>query len=214
MVTVKTEVLQVDPHDPDTEAVCRAAEVLAKGGLVVLPTDTVYGLVCDPAQPEAVEQVYRVKGRRRDLPLILLLHDMAQVSAYVEEVPEIAVRAMQEFWPGPLTVVLRDRSEATAAVRAKRDSVGLRLPAHMVPRLVAECFGGALASTSANRSEQPAALTAAQALDHLQGLVHLVLDGGPTTLGQESSVVSFASQPPEILREGAISVHRLREVLG
>ncbi len=214
MVKVKTEVIRVDSHDPDREVVCQAAEVLAKGGLVVLPTDTVYGLVCDPDQAEAVEQIYRVKGRPRDLPLILLLHDMAQVTAYVEEVPELAVRAMQEFWPGSLTVVVRDHSEATAAVRAKKDSVGLRLPAHMVPRLVAECFGGALASTSANRSEQPAAVTAEQALDYLQGQVQLILDGGPTVLAQESTVVSFATHPPQVLREGAITVRRLREVLG
>ncbi len=214
MVTVKTEVIRVDPHDPDREVVCRAAEVLDQGGLVVLPTDTVYGLVCDPDQPEAVERIYRVKGRARDLPLILLLHDMAQVAAYVEAMPELAVRAMQEFWPGSLTVVVRDRSEATSAVRAKKDSVGLRLPAHMVPRLVAECFGGALASTSANRSEQPAAVTAEQALEYLEGQVQLILDGGPAVLAQESTVVSFVEKTPQVLREGAITVTRLREVLG
>jgi L-threonylcarbamoyladenylate synthase len=214
MRAAKTEVLQVDPHDPDRTAVCHAADVLAKGGLVVLPTDTVYGLVCDPAQPEAVERIYRVKGRERDLPLVLLLHDMSQVTVYVEEVPAAAAQAMQEFWPGALTVVLRDRSKVTAAVRAKKDTVGLRLPAHLVPRLVAECFGGALASTSANRSRRPAPATAAEALEHMEGLVELVLDGGPAVLSRESTVVSFAAHPPQVLREGAIGVQRLREVLG
>jgi len=204
----------VDPQDPDPGAIQRAAEVIGEGGLVVLPTDTVYGLVCDPRRPAAVEEIYRVKGRRRDLPLALLLHDMAQVSAQIEEVPEAAVRAMQQFWPGPLTVVLRDRSAATAAVRAGKDTIGLRLPAHVVPRLVANTAGCPLASTSANRSGQPAPTTAEQALHQLAGLGQLLLDAGPTPGGQESTVVSFATDPPRVLREGALSVRRLREVLG
>ncbi len=214
MKRLGTDVIVVDPQEPDAEVLRSAAGILDQGGLVVLPTDTVYGLVCDPRRPEAVKRIYRVKGRGRDVPLALLLHDMAQVSAYVEEIPEVAARAMQEFWPGALTVVLRARSEATAAVRAKRDTVGLRLPAHMVPRLVAAEVGGALASTSANRSKQPAATTAAQALEYLDGLVGLVVDGGPATPGQESTVVSFAEDVPRMLREGALSLQRLQEVLG
>ena len=214
MRRLKTEVIVVDAQEPDPDALSCAADVIADGGLVVLPTDTVYGLVCDSRNASAVSDAYRVKGRRRDLPLALLLQDMAQVSAYVDEIPESAAQAMQAFWPGPLTVVLRDRGEATAAVRARRDTVGLRLPAHMVPRLVAGNVGAALASTSANRSEQPPATTAAQALEHLEGLVHLVLDGGPSTLGKESTVVSFVAETPRVLREGALPVERLREVLG
>jgi L-threonylcarbamoyladenylate synthase len=204
----------VDPQDPDPGAIQRAAEVIGEGGLVVLPTDTVYGLVCDPRRPAAVEEIYRVKGRRRDLPLALLLHDMAQVSAQIEAVPEAAVQAMQQFWPGPLTVVLRDRSEATAAVRAGKKTVGIRLPAHVVPRLVADAAGCPLASTSANRSGQPAPTTAGQALNHLAGLAQLLLDAGPAPGGQESTVISFATDPPRVLREGALPVQRLREVLG
>ena len=214
MTTVETEVIQVDPQEPDPEIVRRAAGAIEAGGLVVLPTDTVYGLVCDPRLPEAVDLIYQVKGRQRDLPLALLLHDMSQANAYVEDIPEAAVLAMQQFWPGPLTVVVADRSEATAAVRAKKSSVGLRLPAHVVPRLVAGSLGVALASTSANRSNQPAAITAEQALDHLQGLVQMVLDGGTATLGQESTVLSFLGRQPEVLRAGAISMRRLQEVLG
>ena len=214
MVTGNTEVLLVDPQEPEPCAIESAARVIREGGLVVLPTDTVYGLVCDPRQPAAVEQVYRVKARRRDLPLALLLHDMAEVGAYVEEVPESAVRAMQQFWPGALTVILRDKSEATAAVRAKKNTIGLRLPAHVVPRLVGGSVGCAPASTSANRSGEPAPTTAEDAVAQLGGLVQLCLDAGPTPLRQESTVVSFASHPPQVLRAGAISVERLREVLG
>jgi tRNA threonylcarbamoyl adenosine modification protein (Sua5/YciO/YrdC/YwlC family) len=211
---LKTEVAVIDPQEPEAEVLRSAAGVLEQGGLVVLPTDTVYGLVCDPRSPAAVDQIYRVKGRRRAMPLALLLHDMAQVSAYVEEIPEAAVRAMQAFWPGALTVVLRARADAAAAVRAKRDTLGFRLPAHVVPRLVAGTVGGALASTSANQSERPAATTASQALEYLDGLVHLIVDGGPATPGQESTVVSFSGDGPRILREGALSPQRLREVLG
>jgi L-threonylcarbamoyladenylate synthase len=212
--TEDTEVIPVDPQEPEPEAIQRAADVIRQGGLVVLPTDTVYGLVCDPGQPAAIDRIYQVKGRRRDLPLALLLHDMAQVSAMVEEVPEAAVRAMQQFWPGPLTVVLRDRSPATAAVRAGKDTIGLRLPAHVVPRLVADIAEGPLASTSANRTGQPAPATAEQALQQLAGLAQLLLDSGPAPGGRESTVLSFATDPPRILREGALPERRLREVLG
>ena len=214
MVIIKTEVISVDPQEPGLDVIRYAAKVIETGGLVVLPTDTVYGLVCDSRRRSAVQRMYRVKARRRHLPLILLLHDMSQVAAFIAEVPESAVRAMQAFWPGALTVVLRDTSEATAPVRAKRDSVGLRLPAHMVPRLVAGAVGVPLASTSANRSTEPAALTAEQALEHLEGRVNMVLDGGPAPLGQESSVVSFVEGVPRLLREGAITAQRLSEVLG
>jgi len=214
MMAEQTEVVVVDPEDPDPQVVERAAGVVREGRLAIVPTDTVYGVVCDPRRPAAVDEVYRVKGRRRDQPLALLLRDMAQVSSYVEEVPEAAVRAMQQFWPGGLTVVLRDTSEATAAIRAKRRTIGLRLPAHVVPRLVAERVGCALASTSANRSGQPAPSTAEQAAEQLRGVVALVLDAGPAPAGQESTVVEFVAGPPSVLRAGAISIERLREVLG
>ncbi len=214
MTKMKTEVFEVDPQDPDPSVIRYAAKVIETGGLVVLPTDTVYGLVCDSRNVEAVEQIYRVKGRERGEPLILLLHDTSEVGAYVEDIPESAVRAMQEFWPGPLTVVLRDDSEATAAVRAGGETVGLRLPAHMVPREVAGAVGAPLASTSANASKQAPAVTAQQALRYLDGKVNLVLDGGAAALGQESTVVSFLGGPARVLREGAITEERFREALG
>jgi len=214
MGDVKTQVLVVDAAEPDPSAIQAAAAVIRDGGLVVVPTDSVYGLVCDPSQPKAVDSIYRVKQRRREVPLVLLLHDMAQVSSLIEEVPESAVAAMQHFWPGALTVVVRDRGAATAAVRARKDSVGLRLPAHMVPRLVAEAAGCALASTSANRSGRPSPATAQEALLEVSGLVPLVLDAGPAPLGRESTVVDFTCKPPRVLRLGAIPVTRLREVLG
>jgi len=210
----RTEVIAADASDPDPAVVARAARVIADGGLVVLPTDTVYGLVCDPRRPKAVERIYEVKQRDRSLPLALLLHDMSQVTTYAQEAPDLAIRAMQHFWPGALTVVVRDRSEATAAVRGRKDTVGLRLPAHVVPRLVAGRLGCALASTSANRSTHPAAVTAEGALADLEGLVALAVDAGRAPLGEESTIVSFAVSPPRMLRLGAVSLARLREVLG
>jgi L-threonylcarbamoyladenylate synthase len=211
---VQTEVVAVDAHEPEPGLIARAARVIKDGGLAVLPTDTVYGLVCDPGQPDSVDRIYRVKQRGRELPLSLLLHDMAQASLYVHDIPETAVRAMQQFWPGALTVIVGNCRETTAAVCAGRESVGLRLPAHMVPRLVAGAAGCALASTSANLSGRPAARTAEEALEQLGGMVELVLDAGPAPLGEESTVVSFLTHPPRLLRPGAIPVARLREVLG
>jgi len=214
MLQVDTAVGRTDGREPDPTLIGRAAEVVKRGGLVVLPTDTVYGLACDPGEPEAVGRIYQVKRRSRDLPLSLLLHDMAQASLYVYDLPEMAVRAMQQFWPGALTAIVGNCKPTTSAVCAGRDSVGLRLPAHVVPRLVAGGAGCALASTSANLSGRPAARTGEEALGQLEGMVELVLDAGPAHLGEESTVVSFLTHPPQLLRAGAISLARLREVLG
>lgn len=211
---VDTTVIAVNAQDPELGVVQRAAEVLLAGGLVVVPTDTVYGLVCDPRQTSVVDRLYEVKQRSRGLPLVLLLHDMAQVETFIEDIPEVAVRAMQEFWPGALTVVLRDCSEATEPLRACKETIGLRLPAHMVPRAVAERVGGGLASSSANISGRLGPITAQQAIDQLDGLVQLVLDAGPTRFARESTVVDFTVSPPRLLRAGAVAVSRLREVLG
>jgi L-threonylcarbamoyladenylate synthase len=214
MVKIQTRVLSVDAREPDPQAIEEAAAIVRSGGLVVVPTDTVYGLVCDPGQQEAVDMIYRVKQRGRELPLSLLLHDMAQVAMCVHDVPEDAVRAMQQFWPGPLTIIVGNCRELTAPVCAGIQSVGLRLPAHMVPRLVAGQAGVPLASTSANVSGRPASHTAEEAYEQLSGLVPLILDAGPAPLGRESTVLSFMVSPPRVLREGALPVTRLREVLG
>lgn len=214
MAKTNTRALAVDPHEPDVGPVEEAAQVLRAGGLVVVPTDTVYGLVCDPGRPEAVDRIYVAKGRRRDLPLSLLLEHQGQVSEYVHSVPEAAVRAMQQFWPGALTVVLGSCKETVQPVCAGLESVGLRLPAHLVPRAVAGRAGFALASTSANKSGHLSPRTAQEALADLEGVVELVLDAGPAPLGAESTVVSFVSDPPRVLREAAIPLARLRDALG
>jgi len=214
MARVETQVIAVDAHEPDPQVIEQAAAAVRSGGLVVMPTDTVYGLVCDPGRQEAVDMIYRVKRRGRELPLSLLLHDMAQVSVCVRDVPESAVHAMQEFWPGPLTIIVGNCREMTAPVCAGLQSVGLRLPAHMVPRLVAGAADVPLASTSANVSGRPASRTAEEAYQQFDGMVPLILDAGPAPLGTESTVLTFMTEPPRALREGAISVARLREVLG
>ena len=214
MVKVETQIIPVDAHEPDPQAIEKAAAIVRSGGLVVVPTDTVYGLVCDPGQQPAVDTIYRVKQRGRELPLSLLLHDMAQVAMCVHDVPEDAVRAMQQFWPGPLTIIVGNCRELTAPVCAGLHSVGLRLPAHMIPRLVAGQAGVPLASTSANISGHPAPHTAQEAYEQLRGLVPLILDAGPTPLARESTVLSFMVSPPRVLREGALPTTRLREVLG
>jgi len=121
---------------------------------------------------------------------------------------------MQEFWPGPLTIIVGNCREMTAPVCAGLQSVGLRLPAHMVPRLVAGAADVPLASTSANVSGRPASRTAEEAYQQFDGMVPLILDAGPAPLGTESTVLTFMTEPPRALREGAISVARLREVLG
>ena len=195
--------------DPD-----RAVAVLREGGLVAIPTETVYGLAADARDAAAVTRVFEVKGRPGDHPLIVHVAGPDDVDAWAAEVPESARRVTDRWWPGPLTVLLRRRPEVLEAVTGGRPTVALRAPAHPLTRAVLAAFGGGLVAPSANRFGRVSPTSAADVIDELGAAVDLVLDGGPCEVGVESTIVDLTGPAPVVHRRGAVTPEELAEELG
>jgi len=186
-------------------AIEEAALVLRDGGLVVFPTDTVYGVGAHPTIEMAVEALYRVKQRPRDKAIPLLLANRDGIRAVAHHVPEIAWRAAERFWPGGLTIVLLKASHLPRILCAGGETIAVRVPDHPVALALIAAAGGAVAATSANLSGEPPAMTAGEAERALGGKVELILGGGRVPTGVPSTVLDLTRTPPRILREGAIA---------
>ena len=192
----------------------RAAGWLRAGRLVALPTETVYGLAADAANPDAVRRIFIAKGRPADHPVIVHLPDAASLDGWARDVPESARRLAAAFWPGPLTLVLKRGPRVDDAITGGQDTVGLRVPAHPVAGALLQQFGGALAAPSANRFGQVSPTTADHVLSEFGDEVQAVIDGGPCTVGVESTIVDLSGDTPRLLRPGMISLADLEAVLG
>ncbi|MEW9854729.1 L-threonylcarbamoyladenylate synthase [Novosphingobium sp. M1R2S20] len=201
---------------PDADGIGRAAEVLWGGGLVALPTETVYGLAARADRQESVEAIYRAKGRPSFNPLIVHVSDVAQAQR-VSVFDERARRLAAAFWPGPLTMVLPARGDAAIApgVTAGLSTIAVRCPAHPVMRAVLEKAGVPLAAPSANRSGAVSPTCAQHVVASLRERVDLVLDGGPCTAGLESTIVALRPEDRwEVLRPGPISQSEIEDLIG
>lgn len=194
-----------------------ALKRLRHGGLVAIPTETVYGLAADAEQPEAVARVYAAKGRPTDHPLIVHLAGFDATAGWIAEVPQHAARLAQACWPGPLTMLLKRGPRVSNAVTGERDTVGLRVPSHPLTHALLAAHGGGLAAPSANRYGRVSPTTAQHVLDdlatHLDPERDLILDGGPCRIGVESTIVDLTVDPPQILRAGAISIDDVERLL-
>jgi L-threonylcarbamoyladenylate synthase len=194
-----------------------ALDRLRHGGLVAIPTETVYGLAADAERPEAVARVYEAKGRPSNHPLIVHLADLAAIEGWVADVPEPAVRLAGACWPGPLTMLLRRGPRASDSVTGGRHTVGVRVPSHPMTQTLLAAHGGGLAAPSANRYGKVSPTTARHVLDdlaaHLDPARDLILDGGPCRIGVESTIVDLTVDPPQILRAGSISIDAIERLL-
>ena len=200
---------------PASEAeVAAAAGALRAGQLVAFPTETVYGLGADAGNADAVRAVFALKGRPATHPLIVHLHDAAQLDDWAVEVPPAARRLAAAFWPGPLTLVLQRSSRVPDAVTGGQDSVALRVPSHPVARALLASFGGGIAAPSANRYGRVSATCAAHVREEFGDALPCVLDGGDSDVGLESTIVSCLEDPPRLLRPGAITPEQLAAVAG
>jgi L-threonylcarbamoyladenylate synthase len=189
-------------------------EALRRGELVGMPTETVYGLAGDAANPAAVARIFALKGRPADHPLIVHLGDAAQLDAWARDIPAAARTLAQRFWPGPLTLILRRARSVPDAVTGGQDTVGLRVPAHPVALALLKAFGGGLAAPSANRFGHVSPTTAQHVREEFGEALPLVLDGGPCAVGIESSIVDLSSGAPRVLRPGRIATDALEGALG
>lgn len=193
----------------------QAAEALAAGGLVILPTETVYGLAADAANADAVAAIFEAKGRPRFNPLIAHVADAAGAEAVA--VFDARARALAEaFWPGPMTIVapVRDRAAVCDLARAGLDSVAVRVPGHARARAVIDAFGGAVVAPSANRSGRPSPTTFSDAVEETGASAAAAVDGGPCAVGVESTVVSVLDGRVALLRPGAVTAEELEALIG
>ncbi|MBR5702281.1 MAG: threonylcarbamoyl-AMP synthase [Oscillospiraceae bacterium] len=196
----------------------KAASILRSGGLVALPTETVYGLGASALEEEAVKRIFEVKGRPQDNPLIIHVAGSEALSEWCEAVPESAHVLAQRFWPGPLTLVLRCRKTGEPhipdRVTAGLDTVAVRCPDHPATLEVIRLAGVPVAAPSANLSGKPSTTTALHCFHDLEGKVEAILDGGPCRVGLESTILDLTVTPPRVLRPGGITLEQLREILG
>ena len=205
--------IRVDPEAPDPAALAPAAECLRRGGLVAFPTETVYGLGAHALDRAAVRKVFAAKGRPANDPLIVHVDDIARMQALVRDVPAAARPLAARFWPGPLTLVLRRSERVPDEVTAGLGTVAVRVPAHPVARALLIAAGVPVAAPSANLFSRPSPTRASHVMDDLAGRIDLVVDGGATQVGVESTVLDLSGEVPTILRPGAVSIEMLCEIL-
>ena len=203
-------------YPPKAEAIAEAAQALAEGQLIALATETVFGIAADAANSEAVAALYEAKGRDMAVPLQILVPDLA-IAEVIGHFSDAARRLAARFWPGPLTLVVPLRHDARALLAAEicgdqtgpEYTIGIRMPAHPVPQALLHAYGAPLAASSANRSGQPAALSARETDDVLGSALACILDGPCDPAGLASTVVDTTHSPVRILREGAITTARI-----
>jgi L-threonylcarbamoyladenylate synthase len=203
-----TEVLRPDPPD-----IARAAECLRRGGLVAFPTETVYGLGVHALDRDAVRRLFDAKGRPANDPLIVHVATFEQIHALVTALPAQAAALAARFWPGPLTLVLPRAASVPPEVTAGLQTVAIRIPAHPVARALLSAAGVPVAAPSANLFSRPSPTRTAHVLDDLNGRIDMVIDGGATTVGVESTVLDLTVDPPAVLRPGAVAVESLQRML-
>ncbi len=195
------------------EKISAAAKILREGGLVGIPTETVYGLAANGLDPVAVKRIFEAKGRPQDNPLILHVPDAGWLERCCVDVPETAYALAEKFWPGPLTIVLRAKDTVPEIVRAGGETVALRCPDHPMTLELLKKAKLPLAAPSANPSGAESPKTARQVMDYFDGKIAAVIDGGPCGIGTESTIIDMSSAPYKILRRGALSEESIRSAL-
>ncbi len=193
-----------------------AAEILRNGGLVGMPTETVYGLAANALSEDAVKSIFVAKGRPSDNPLIVHISHISDIERFSlsDSIPEEALKLSEKFWPGPLTIILKKSDSVPSVTTGGLDSVAIRLPSHKVARELIKKAGLPLAAPSANLSGSPSPTKASHVMDDLSGKIGAVIDGGDCEVGLESTVLTLCTNPPTLLRPGKVTLEELRDVLG
>lgn len=197
-----------------TKHIEAAAEVLLNGGIISMPTETVYGLAGIAYNEAAVKEIYRVKQRPFYNPLILHISGIEKIDTVAAYIPELAYRLAEEFWPGPMTLVLPKKTEVPGIVTAGHDTVAIRVPAHPVARQLLAAVAGPIAAPSANPFGRVSPTTALHVRDYFEGKIPLILDGGPCRVGIESTIVGFENGQAVIYRHGWVTEEQVRKVAG
>lgn len=211
---MKTRIITIDENHIDESAIKEAGEILKRGGLVAFPTETVYGLGGDALNGESSARIYAAKGRPSDNPLIVHIARPEALSQIVQEVPKTAQLLAEKFWPGPLTMIFKKSEIVPYATTGGLDTVAVRLPSHRTARALIEAAGGYVAAPSANRSGRPSPTLARYVKEDLDGRIDMIIDGGESVIGLESTIVDMTEEIPVILRPGYITRDMLAEAAG
>ena len=196
------------------EEIGPAADIIRRGGLLGIPTETVYGLGANGLDPAAVRRIFEAKGRPQDNPLILHVPAMDWLERYCKHIPAAAYTLAERFWPGPLTMILERREMVPDVTTAGLDTVGMRCPDHPVTRAILAAADLPVAAPSGNTSGRPSPTSAADMLEDMDGKIDGIVDGGPCSVGVESTIVDLTCTPPRLLRPGGITLEQLRAALG
>ncbi|MEZ0346790.1 MAG: L-threonylcarbamoyladenylate synthase [Infirmifilum sp.] len=211
---MKPIIIKVDPARPDFDKIRKAAEILARGGLVAFPTETVYGLGAAYDNREAILRIFKVKGRPPDNPLILHIVSEEWLLQVSDNPPPIAFKLAEKFWPGPLTLILPKGRDVLEEITARLPKVAVRIPAHPVAIRLIEELGKPIAAPSANKSGRPSPTSAQHVFEDFDGEIDLILDAGETIHGVESTILDITVWPPVLLRPGAVPLEQIEETLG
>ena len=211
---MKTVSVKVSDISSGKEAIEAAGSILRAGGLVAIPTETVYGLAANALDSDAVRKVFEAKGRPCDNPLIVHVADVSEVESLVEKVDPRFYLLAERFWPGPLTVIMKKSPIVPDATSGNLDTVAIRMPSNPIANAVIKAAGVPLAAPSANSSGKPSPTKAQHVLDDLDGKIEMVIDGGSCEIGVESTVITLVGERPALLRPGGVTPEELREVLG
>lgn len=208
---MKTKISIIENTKEDEAKIKEAAELIKNGGTVVFPTETVYGLGADALNAEAVEKIFKAKGRPQDNPLIIHVASK-DIDLYAKEIPEVARELIDKFWPGPLTIILKKKDIIPSVTSANLDSIGIRMPDDEIARKLIELSNTTIAAPSANISGRPSPTDFQRCIEDLEGKVDCILGGKESDIGVESTIVDCTVIPPVVLRPGGITLEMLREV--
>lgn len=206
-------ILTIDPQNIDTTLIQMAAARLREGGLVAFPTETVYGLGANALDPDAVDRIFIAKGRPATDPIIIHIADFDQIYQVVAEVPKLAEQLARQFWPGALTLILKRNPAIPLNVTAGQETVAVRMPDHPIALALIQAAGVPVAAPSANLFSRPSPTCAAHVLQDLENRLDMIIDGGVTLLGLESTVLDLISDPPRVLRPGGVPLEAIQALL-
>lgn len=209
---METRIIEINKKHIDRNLILEAGKIIQKGGLVAFPTETVYGLGADGLNEEAVKKIYQAKGRPIDNPLILHISSMEDIYPLVKEISNLAYKIIDKFWPGPLTIVLKKSNIVPQIITAGLDTVAIRMPNHPIAQEFISQAKRPIAAPSANISGRPSPTLAKHVIEDMEGKIDMIIDGGKTGIGLESTVLDLSGKKPMILRPGGVTYEDLKTI--
>jgi len=210
---MQSNIVKINPNYINEEIIKKVVSLLNRGEIIAFPTDTVYGVGGDIFNETAIDKIYRLKNRPTNKPINALISSENQLKMIVESIPMDAKSVIEKFWPGPLTIILKKKTEVSDKVTSSLDTIGVRMPNNKIALEIIKKFEKPLATTSANISDKPSPLTADDVYINFQDSLPMIIDSQEKALGIESTIITFASPKPQILRIGAITKEELSRVI-